>query len=277
MMGAMSETQRLNAAVASVRRRASLKPKIAIVLGSGLGEYASHVVDPTVVPYSEIDGMPMSGVAGHAGNFVLGTLEGVSAILMQGRVHLYEGHRAADVVFGVRLMLALGAQTLIVTNAAGGACKALEVGDLMVIDDHINLTGHNPLVGPHEPELGERFIDMTIPYDLELRELAIEGARALGIELKRGVYAGLLGPSYETTAEIAMIRSIGAEAVGMSTVLEVIAARQMNARVLGLSLITNLAAGLGDHPLSHDEVQATAERSRQRFASLIGAVLRRLA
>ena len=275
MMPVMSEARRLEEAVAFIRRRTSFVPKVGIVLGSGLGDYAEEAQDALVLPYAEVEGMPRSGVAGHEGNWILGLVETLPVVMMQGRVHLYEGHAVADVVFGVRLMISLGAEVIVMTNAAGGACKAFEVGDLMLIDDHLNLTGHNPLIGP-ESSFGERFVDMSGAYDRELREIADEGARALGIELKRGVYAGVLGPSYETPAEVAMIRAMGAEAVGMSTVLEVIAARQMGARVLGLSLITNLAAGFGEAPLAHEDVQATAHRSRLRFASLIGAVLRRL-
>ena len=276
MTAASSELERLDRAVADVRKHSDLVPKVALVLGSGLGAYADALTDKVVVPYSEITGMPVSGVAGHAGNLVLGTAEGVPAVAMQGRVHLYEGHDPNDVVFGLRLMLRLGATHVVITNAAGGLGEHLAVGDLMIITDQLNLTGQNPLVGPNEQALGPRFVDMTKTFDPELRELAHEGARALGFELKEGVYVGLLGPTYETPAEIRMLQTIGGHAVGMSTVLEVVAARHMGARVLGISCITNLAAGLGEGTLSHEEVQETADRVRERFISLLGAILRRL-
>lgn len=273
---AMSQLARLERAIADVRKHTDRVPDVALVLGSGLGAFADTFEDKVAIPYSEIEGIPVSKVAGHAGKLVFGTAEGASAVAMQGRVHLYEGHPAADIVFGCRLMLRLGAKAVIITNAAGGIADELDVGDLMLIDDHLNLTGTNALVGENEEELGPRFVDMTTPYDTELRNLAEEGARALGFELKRGVYAGLLGPTYETPAEIRMLRTIGATAVGMSTVLEVAAARHMGARVLGISCITNKAAGLGHETLNHEEVQEVATRVRARFVSLLGAVLRRL-
>lgn len=271
-----TQVARIEAAAQDVRKQTDLVPQVALVLGSGLGAYADTLDDKVAVPYGEIRGMASSKVAGHAGKLVLGKAEGVPVAAMQGRVHLYEGHDANDIVFGARLMLHLGAKTVIITNAAGGISEGLEVGDLMLIEDHLNLTGMNCLTGANEEALGPRFVDMTTAYDAGLREVAAEGARALGFELKSGVYAGLLGPTYETPAEIRMLRTIGASAVGMSTVLEVIAARHMGARVLGLSCITNLAAGLGGSTLNHAEVQETADKVRDRFISLIGAVLRRV-
>ncbi len=211
------------------------------------------------------------------GNLVLGRAEGVPVVAMQGRVHLYEGHPVDDVVFGTRLMVRLGAHSVVLTNAAGGIGDGFTPGDLMVIDDHLNLTGHNCLVGSNDEALGPRFVDMTVAYDAELRGLAHEAAGALGFSLERGVYAGMLGPSYETPAEIRMLRTLGAHAVGMSTVLETIAARHMGARVLGLSCITNLGAGLSGEVLSHAEVQEVADRVRERFISLLRGVLGRLA
>lgn len=271
-----SQLERLELAAADVRRHTDRVPKVALVLGSGLGAWADSIQDQVVIPFSEIGGMASSGVEGHAGNLVLGTAEGVSVVTMQGRVHLYEGHSPDDVVFGLRLMIHLGAQTVIITNAAGGIGDHLDVGDLMLIEDQLNLTGTSPLLGANEQKLGPRFVDMTTPFDAELRHLATEGARALGFELKGGVYTGVLGPSYETPAEIRMYRTLGGDAVGMSTVLEVIAARHMGARVLGISCITNKASGLGHEVLDHADVQAVAAQVRERFVSLLGAVLRRL-
>jgi purine-nucleoside phosphorylase len=195
---------------------------------------------------------------------------------MQGRVHLYEGHSAADIVFGTRLMLTLGADTLLITNAAGGIDPAFSPGDLMLIEDHLNLTGDNCLVGDNDAALGPRFPDMTMAYDRALMSIADEVAAADGYALRRGVYAGLLGPTYETPAEVRMVRTLGGSAVGMSTVLEVIAARHMGARVLGVSCITNLAAGISKTLLSHDEVKETAERVRERFVGLLSGVLARV-
>ncbi len=271
-----AETQRLEAAYTSIGGQRRARPTLALVLGSGLGALADTFEAASVVPYEEIEGMPRSSVPGHAGRLVFGRFEGVEAVAMQGRVHLYEGFSPLDVVFGVRLMRRLGAEVLLVTNAAGGIAERLEVGSLMRIEDHLNLTGRNPLVGPEEPGLGERFVDMTEAYDRRLGALAESVAEEQGVELHRGVYAGLLGPSYETPAEIRMLRTLGADAVGMSTVLEVIAARQMGMRVLGISCITNRAAGLSETPLSHEEVADVAARVEERFGRLVRGVARRL-
>lgn len=268
-----SQTQRLNDAAEDVRRVVSAQPAVALVLGSGLGGYADGFEQRTAIPYESIRGMPRSTVEGHAGNLVFGEVDQVPVVAMQGRAHLYEGHPPADVVFGLRLMIRLGATVVVVTNAAGGIDPGFSAGDLMLITDHLNLTGQSCLVGPHDPDLGLRFVDMTAPYDAQLGDVARSAARTLGVPLREGVYAGLLGPSYETPAEIRMLRTLGAQAVGMSTVLEVIAARHMGARVVGLSCITNLAAGLGAGPLSHEEVQETAARSRERFQHLLNGVI----
>lgn len=267
---------RIERAAAGVRAHTDRKPKVALVLGSGLGSYADRLDEKVVVPYADIHSMPVSKVVGHAGNLVLGSAGGVGCVAMQGRVHLYEGHPPADIVFGVRLMRHLGADTLIITNAAGGCGDGLEAGDLMRIGDHLNLTGKNCLEGPNEEALGPRFPDMSQAYDPELGEIAGAVAKAQGFELKDGVYAGLLGPTYETPAEVRMMKALGADAIGMSTVLEVIAARHMGMRVLGVSCITNLAAGISPVPLSHDEVTETATRVRERFEGLIGGVLERI-
>lgn len=248
-------------------------PDVAIVLGSGLGAYADTLEDARVIPYAEIPHMPLSGVSGHAGNLAIGGRGGKRVVAMQGRAHLYEGHSAHDVTFGVRLLAWLGAKTLIVTNAAGAISSELAVGDLMAITDQMNMTGTSSLLGPNHERLGPRFLDMTAAFDPALIEVAATVAANQGFELKRGVYAGLLGPAYETPAEIQMLRTLGADAVGMSTVLEVLAARHMGMRVLAISCISNLAAGMGDGPLSHEDVQETTGRVRARFESLLSGVL----
>jgi purine-nucleoside phosphorylase len=264
---------KLDAAVAAVRARAAERPDVALVLGSGLGSFADTLASPTAIPYSAIPGMPVSSVPGHAGKLVVGTASSVRCVAMQGRVHLYEGHDPAEVVFGLRVMLSLGAKTVIVTNAAGAANPALEPGDLMLIEDHLNLTGRTPLLGPNDEALGPRFPDMSRAYDPDLRRIARATAEELGIAIRSGVYAGLLGPSYETPAEIRMLQRLGADAVGMSTVLETISARHAGARVLGISCITNKGAGLSAHLLSHAEVQETADRVRDSFVALLRGIL----
>lgn len=247
-------------------------PDVAVILGSGLGGYAESIADADEIEYAQIPHMPRSAVAGHAGNLVIGTRHGKRIAVLQGRLHLYEGHTADAVVFGVRLLGTLGAKALLVTNAAGAVSPKLGPGDLMVIDDQLNLTGQS-LRGTHDERMGERFIDMTEAFDPALIDIATSVATRQGFELKRGIYAGLLGPAYETPAEIRMLRTLGADAVGMSTVLEVIAARQLGIRVLGISCITNLGAGMGDQPLSHAEVTATAAKVRGRFEALISGIL----
>jgi purine-nucleoside phosphorylase len=266
----------LSESTATLRARIGPPPEIALVLGSGLGALADTLGDRLCIPYTEIPHMPQSAVAGHAGNLVLGELRGRRVVVMQGRVHLYEGYDAQQVVFGVRSMLRLGAKRLIVSNAAGGIRADLRPGDLMLIEDHLNLTGHNCLVGANDATLGPRFPDMSAAYDPAFIERATSIAAGLGQTLARGVYAGLLGPNYETPAEIRMLRTLGADAVGMSTVNEVIAAHHMGARVLGISCITNLAAGLSAHKLSHAEVESTARASRERFGALIEALVEEL-
>ena len=268
---------RLDAAVTAVRKHTTLVPEVALVLGSGLGGFADELENKVAIPYGEIPGMPSSNVVGHAGKLVLGTSEGARVVAMQGRVHLYEGHPVSDVVFGLRLCLRLGAKYVIVTNAAGGSNPGFRPGDLMLIEDHLNLTGMSSLTGPNEEGLGTRFPDMSAAYDPKLRALALSVASSGGFQLVRGVYAGLLGPQYETPAEIRMLQRMGADAVGMSTVLETVAARHMGARVLGISCITNQAAGLSPTPLDHSEVQETANHARGRFVSLLRGVLRGIA
>jgi len=246
---------------------------VALVLGSGLGAYADRLDGAHPIPYSTIPHMPTSSVSGHAGNLVVGTKKGRRVAAMQGRAHLYEGWSPHEVVFGVRLMALLGARMLIITNAAGGIAPTFSPGDLMAIADQLNLTGTSSLLGSHDERLGERFVDMTAAYDRDLIETANEAAERLGFELGQGVYAGLLGPAYETPAEVRMLRTLGADAVGMSTVLEVLAARQLGMRVLGISCISNLAAGISEGPLSHDEVKDTAARVQTRFGALLTGIL----
>jgi purine-nucleoside phosphorylase len=263
------------AATEHLRERLERTPSVALVLGSGLGELADAVLGATAVPYAEIPGFAPTTVEGHAGRLVSGRLEGVDVVVFQGRYHAYEGHHPADLVTPVRTAAALGATTLVVTCAAGGVTRRLGAGTLMCITDHINLTGRNPLVGPARD--GEpRFPDMTDAYDPALRARAETAAAELGIELAQGVYAAMLGPSYETPAEITMLERIGADAVGMSTVPEVIAARAAGLRVLGIALITNPAAGVMEGPLDHDEVIAAAAAAAEDFQRLVRGTLARL-
>ncbi len=266
----------LDRAVGFVRGRIRRKPRVALVLGSGLGGLADVFAEREVLAYAEIPGMPEASVVGHAGQLVAGVLEGVDVIAMQGRVHPYEGHSLQQVVLGVRLMLKLGADTLIVTNATGGLRSELGAGTLLAITDHINLTGQNCLIGPNDASLGPRFSDMSAAYDPALIELACEVARTQGFELARGVYAGVLGPSYETPAEVRMLALLGASVVGMSTVQEVIAARHMNARVLGISCVTNPGAGLSKEPLNHADVERIARASATRLTALVTGVIAKL-
>lgn len=250
----------------------SLTPRIAIVLGSGLGRLAGQVRDPVRIPYRELDGFHEPKVPGHKGELVGGLLNRTPVLLQSGRFHMYEGHTAAEAVLPVRVFRALGIDTLIVTNAAGGVNPALPAGTLMLIRDHLNLTGRNPLDGPVRP--GEvRFPDMSVAYDADLRALAQRVAREREIPLAEGVYAGLLGPNYETPAEVRMLCTLGADAVGMSTVMEVIAARALGMRCLGISLVTNPAAGISPTPLDHAEVMAAAEAAGGRLGDLVEGVV----
>jgi purine-nucleoside phosphorylase len=243
-------------------------PRLGIVLGSGLGQFVAQLEDSVSLDYDQIPGMPSSTVSGHAGKLWLGTIAGQPVACLQGRVHLYEGHSVDRVVFGVRLLAQLGTQSVLLTNAAGGLGSGLTPGALMLITDHLNLTGHNPLVGG-ALDSETRFCDMSRAYDLRLRQLADQAATALGLKLAKGVYAGVLGPSYETPAEINMLKTIGADAVGMSTVAEAIALRALGVKVGAVSLITNLAAGLSPSELSHAEVKTTAAKSQKHFTSLL--------
>ncbi|HUG40044.1 MAG TPA: purine-nucleoside phosphorylase [Longimicrobiales bacterium] len=256
-------------------RRIGIQPEVALVLGSGLGGLADAVEDAVRIPYGEIPGFTASTVVGHAGRLVAGRMEGRSVLAFQGRHHAYEGHPAAALALPVRTAGALGARVLIATCAAGGVNAEFAAGDLMLFEDHLNLMGQNPLVGPVLPG-EERFPDMTRAYDPALRDLAESVADREGIAVTKGVYAALLGPSYETPAEVRMLARLGADAVGMSTVPEVIAARANGMRVLGIALITNPAAGISGLPLSHEEVVAAAAEAAERFQRLVRGVLREL-
>jgi len=263
-------------AAAFIAGQSPVRPEIGLILGSGLDVIGDRVQNAVRLPYASIPHFPQSTVAGHAGQWVQGMLEGRPVALMRGRFHLYEGYEPHQVALPVRVMKALGVRTLVVTNAAGGINADFRPGDLMLIADHLNLTGRNPLVGPNEEALGPRFPDMSEAYSRRLRQLARDTAAQLGISLREGVYAGLLGPSYETPAEIRMLRILGADAVGMSTVTEVIAARHAGLEVLGISCISNMAAGMLDKPLSHEEVLETSERVKETFLSLLLALVPKL-
>jgi purine-nucleoside phosphorylase len=248
---------------------------VAVVLGSGLGAFADALEGPRAVPFAELPGFPRATVQGHKGRLVFGALDGTPVLALQGRLHGYEGHDAATVAFPARVIGALGARALVVTNAAGGTNPAFVPGDLMVITDHINLTGRNPLIGPNEDALGPRFPDLSRAYDARLAQALEEAAHAASVALRSGVYLQMNGPSYETPAEIRMARAMGADAVGMSTVPEVIAAAHMGLPVSGISCITNLAAGIATHVLTHDEVMEVARAVEGKFLDLLRAFIPR--
>jgi len=260
---------RLEDCVFAIRKRVAIEPRVGVVLGSGLGAFADSLEGLTKIPYRDLPHMPESAVVGHAGNLCFGRVGDVPVVCMQGRVHMYEGHPVDKVVQGVRVMARLGVQAVLLTNAAGGLEPSWAAGDLMSVTDHLNLTGTSPLIGMNDDALGPRFPDMSAAYDPALRAALQEGARGAGISLREGVYAGLIGPSYETPAEVRMLRMLGAQAVGMSTVHEVIALRHLGVRVGALSCITNLAAGISPHPLDHAEVEATAKARREDLLVLL--------
>jgi purine-nucleoside phosphorylase len=267
------EFARADQAAQFIQKKTKLRPKIALVLGSGLGGFADEFANAVRIPYAKIPHFPRSTAIGHAGQLVLGTVDGVQVVGMQGRVHLYEGYSAKEVTFPIRVFSRLGVQAVILTNAAGGIKQDFTQGRLVLISDHINLQGVNPLLGPNDELRGPRFPDMTHAYDKKFRALAMAEGRRLGINLGEGVYAALSGPSYETPAEIRYLRAIGADLVGMSTVPEVIVARHAGMRVLGISCVTNAAAGILDQPLDHKEVLETAERIKGQFIGLLRAVI----
>jgi purine-nucleoside phosphorylase len=252
------------------------QPRLAIVLGSGLGGFADELTDRIEIPYTDIPHWPASTAVGHAGRLVFGNLGNFEMVAMSGRVHLYEGYAPGQVTFGVRVLARLGIRSMVFTNAAGGINLELERGGLLLISDHINLQGSNPLAGPNDDSLGPRFPDMSEAYSVRYREIARQSARELGITLSEGVYAAMLGPSYETPAEIRYLRAIGADVVGMSTVPEVIVANHMGVRVLGISCVTNMAAGILPQRINHEEVLETGRMVRGTLVRLLKAVLPRL-
>jgi purine-nucleoside phosphorylase len=268
---------RVEAIVQAVRARTALAPKVGVILGSGLGGFADGLTERVVLPYAQLPGFPVSSVKGHAGQMVLGLLDGAPVVALQGRVHFYEGFAPWQVALPARVLCRLGISALVVTNAAGGIRPDFVPGDLMRITDHVNLSGFNPLVGPNDDRLGPRFPDMSAAYSPALGEVMEQCAAQTGLRLRQGVYVQLSGPSYETPAEIRMLRTLGADAVGMSTVPEVIVAAHMGVPVAGISCITNFAAGLGQRPLDHAEVAETAERVKDAFAALLRAFLPRIA
>jgi purine-nucleoside phosphorylase len=269
--------ERIQAAAQAVRARAAIPPdrapQVGLILGSGLGGYADGLTGATALDFADIPHFPRSHVVGHAGRLVIGERAGARCVAMQGRVHMYEGHSAATVAFPARVLVALGARVLVITNAAGGVNPVWPAGTLMLIRDHLDLLRDQALRGPNDDRLGPRFPDMTAAYAPELRERVRGAAAGAGIALAEGVYAAMPGPAYETPAEVRMLQVLGADAVGMSTVPEVCVARHMGARVIGISCITNQAAGTTGQPLSHDEVTATAARVRTTFEALLDAVL----
>jgi len=272
-MASTSLYERAEHATRVIRSRISVEPRIALVLGSGLGGFADDFEEAVGIPYEEIPGFVRSTAQGHAGRLVIGKIEGVPVVAMQGRVHYYEGYSLEEVTFPVRTFGLLGVKTLVLTNAAGGINVQLTQGALMVISDHLNLMGVNPLRGPNDERFGPRFPDMSAVYSHELQGLVIDEAKAIGVEMRRGIYGALSGPSYETPAEIVLLRNSGADAVGMSTVPEAIVARHMGLEVLGISCITNMAAGISDEPINHEEVMATGNRVRETFAELLRRVI----
>jgi purine-nucleoside phosphorylase len=276
-VAAIGEFGRAELAAKYVFAQTKLRPQIALVLGSGLGAFADEFERSVKIPYAKIPHFPQSTAIGHAGKLVIGTVDGIPVAGMQGRVHLYEGYSPKEIVFPIRVFARMGVKALILTNAAGGIKREFTQGRLVVISDHINLQGVNPLVGPNDDRFGPRFSDMSYAYDRRFREMAVGEGNRLGLGVSEGVYAALSGPSFETPAEIRYLRVIGADLVGMSTVPEVITACHSRMRVLGISCVTNAAAGILDQPLNHEEVLETGERVKGQFISLLKAVLPRIA
>jgi purine-nucleoside phosphorylase len=277
----LSYIQQINEAASFIQSRlGGVSPTIGLVLGSGLGDMANQVEQPIAIEYSDVPHFPVSTVEGHEGRFVIGTLEGKQVIVMQGRFHYYEGYDMKKVVFPVYVMKAIGVQSVVMTNAAGGMNRSFQAGDLMLISDHINMTGDNPLIGPNHGELGVRFPDMSEAYNRDYRRLARElassvvGEDGVALQLQEGVYAGITGPTYCTPAELTMLARIGGDAIGMSTVGEVIAARHAGLKVLGISCITDMAIGEVLEPLTHEQVVAVANRTKPKFIALVKAFVR---
>src|SRR5687768_6690156 len=268
--------ERAEHATRIIRARTNVEPRIAVVLGSGLGGFADDFEEAVSIPYEDIPGFMRSTAQGHAGQLVVGKVDTVPLLAMKGRIHYYEGYSLEEVTFPMRTFNLLGIKTVILTNAAGGINVQLQQGALMVLSDHLNLMGANPLRGPNDERFGPRFPDMSTVYSPDLQELVVEEAKAIGVEVRRGIYGGLSGPSYETPAEIHLLRTLGVDAVGMSTVPEAIVARHMDMEVLGISCITNMAAGISDEPIDHAEVMATGDRIRDTFTELLRRVVGRI-
>ena len=268
--------EKLQGCLKSVREKTDFVPKVAIVLGSGLGDYANDIEVVSEIDYSDIEGFPVSTVPGHAGKFIFGYVKGVPVVCMKGRVHYYEGYPISDVVLPTRLMKLMGAETLFLTNASGGINPSFSAGDFMMLTDHISLWAPNPLIGANIDELGTRFPDMTHVYDVEIQNIIRDVAATEGIKLQEGIYAQLTGPSFESPAEIQLLHKLNVDAVGMSTVVEAIAANHMGMKICGISCVCNLAAGMTDNPLTHEEVQQAAAEAAPKFKKLVTEVVARL-
>jgi purine-nucleoside phosphorylase len=271
--GGSGEYERAERAAKFILSKTKLRPRVGLVLGSGLGAFADQFAEAARIDYAKIPHFPRSTAVGHAGRLVIGKVAGAAVAAMQGRVHFYEGYSLKEVIFPMRVFARMGLRAVILTNAAGGINREYKQGCLVVLRDHINLQGGNPLIGPNDERFGPRFHDMTNAYHRAYREMTLVEAKRLGMEMNEGVYAALSGPSYETPAEIRYLAAIGADLVGMSTVPEVIAARQMGMRVLGISCVTNMAAGILDQPIQHEEVLETGERVRKQFVALLTTVI----
>lgn len=272
----MKSEEKLNQCFEAIKNELPFEPKLALVLGSGLGDYADHVKVEKTIPYDQIEGFPKSTVAGHKGQFVFAYVEGVPTVMMQGRVHYYEGYDMQDVVLPIRLMKKMGAEILFLTNASGGVNKNFKAGDLMIITDQISCMVPSPLIGANMDDLGPRFPDMSEIYRKEYRKVIRESSEALGIPVQEGVYMQFTGPAYESPAEVRMAGIVGADAVGMSTACEAVAANHMGMKILGISFVSNPAAGLSDQPLSHKEVQEAADLAAPKFRALVTEVIRRI-
>lgn len=263
----------INKSIEYIKSKIKVLPDIAIILGSGLGNFADHISDQVVINYSEIPGFPISTVKGHDGKLIFGFVNGKNVVAMKGRIHFYEGLGIDKVVYPIQVLCELKIKSLIVTNACGGVNTSFRPGDLMIIGDHINFTGQNPLIGPNDEKKGPRFLDMTYTYDPDLKKLAHKVAEQLEIKLQEGVYMWFTGPVYETPAEIKLARAVGADAVGMSTVPEVIVAHHRNVKILGISCITNMAAGILDQPLNHEEVMEVSSQIESTFQTLVSKII----
>lgn len=272
----MNYMEKIKESIEAINKKTDYIPKIGLILGSGLGSLADKIEDPIKIKYEDIPNFPKSTVEGHAGQLVIGKLAGKIVVAMQGRFHFYEGYPLRDVTFPVRVMIGLGVESLIVTNAAGAVNTDFQPGDLMIISDHINHTGENPLMGENLDELGPRFVDMSNAYDKEYIEIAKKSAKKQALDIKTGVYTWFTGPTYETAAEVRMARILGGDAVGMSTVPETIVANHQGVKVLGISCITNMATGILDQPLNHDEVVETSMRVKEDFEKLILEILKNI-